>query len=252
MAEISYALITGASSGIGAATARCFSQAGYGVILTGRNEERLHAVAKELPSPSRILPADLSRESEAQALIQTIEQDQVLKKNLRVLVNCAGIFSRAALQDLTMADFETQMRVNFLAPVQLMKGLQALLAANAPSSVVNVSSTLGLRPVPNTSHYAAAKSALTLFTQCAALEWAPFKIRVNAVAPGLIETPIHGLDKLDSNKRQALKGKMDTMQPLGRMGTAEEVAEAILFLAGNLSLWTTGVVFPVDGGISLI
>jgi NAD(P)-dependent dehydrogenase (short-subunit alcohol dehydrogenase family) len=241
------ALITGASSGIGAATAKLFSDKGYFVFLLGRNEERLQEVALTCRNGSSLLKADLNNEAQIEKYTQHLFQRP--DTSLEVLVNNAGIFERNDLlhdgQDVWRKQFDT----NLFGSVNLTHKLLPLFLVQGKGSIVNVSSTLGLKPVAHTSAYSASKAAMISWTQTLALELGPKNIRVNCVCPGIVDTPIHSFHKA-SDKDQTIE-QMKSLQPLQRIGTSEEIAEAIYFLASPQSSWTTGSILSVDGGINL-
>lgn len=114
-----------------------------------------------------------------------------------------------------------------------------------------ISSTLAHKPTPMTAAYSASKAAIQNLTKTLALEGAPFNIRVNCVSPGIVETPIHNLAKLDVEARQKRADLMHSLQPLARMGKPNDIAEAVYFLGSEASAWTTGSILDVDGGINI-
>lgn len=245
-------LITGASSGIGAATAIEFSKKGYFVYLLARDPNRLEKIALQCHSGASLLKCDLTDSQQLQKAVQHLRTRQ--DTQLEVLINNAGNYERTALSEMSMGSFKNQFELNFFSAVHLSKELLPLLKKAKNASIVNVSSTLGLRPTPMSSAYAAAKSALINWTQAMAIEWAPLGIRVNAVAPGIVETPIHAGFSYQSSPadKDKLRNELATKQPLGRIGKPEEIAKAIFFLASDDSSWTTGAILSVDGGINLI
>lgn len=239
------AIITGASSGIGTSLARKFSKENYEVYLVGRNEKRLSALQSELKNPAKIFSCDLLNTAAVRQLLAQWGEDSNLKKNLSVLINNAGAFDKKPLLELTESDLEKQYRLQILIPTLLAQFCFHYLSQHAQSgSIINVSSTLALRPIAQTAHYSAAKAALNSLTQSMAIEMAP-KVRVNSVCPGVVDTPIHG--QPDSATREF----MDSVHLLQRMGKPEEIAELVFFLASSFSQWTTGSVVSIDGGIGL-
>ena len=133
----------------------------------------------------------------------------------------------------------------------MFQNIYPLMKPGLGHSIVNVSSTLGLRPIENVSAYCATKAAMISWTETMALELGAQNIRVNCVAPGLVDTPIHPFHSQAPEKKQQSLEKLAPMQPLGRVGTAEEIARSIYFLASEDSAWTTGATLSVDGGINL-
>jgi NAD(P)-dependent dehydrogenase (short-subunit alcohol dehydrogenase family) len=155
------------------------------------------------------------------------------------LVNNAGIIERISFAESGDDVWERQFNANLYSAVGLTRGLYSELKLNKGSSVLKVSSTLGLRPIANTVAYSASKAAMVNWTQGLAIEWAADQIRVNCLCPGLVDTPIHAARPPDD------------VQPLGRLGQPDDVAKAAWFLLSPDSSWTTGAVLRVDGGISL-
>ena len=240
------AIITGAGSGIGAATALKFANEGYHVILVGRNEEKLKNVAVKIQSPT-ILTSDLSDLSKIDSLVEKIKQ--VPNVQIEVLINNAGIFQRASVQEDTEKIWQDMFQTNLFAPVKLTRLLIPIFQKNKKGSIVNVSSTLGLNTAPNTSAYSASKAAMINWTNSLAIELGSQNIRANSICPGIVDTPIHQFE--NSEKRTEAMKFMNTLQPLGRVGTPEDIAHSIYFLASDHSAWTTGAILSVDGGINL-
>lgn len=242
-------VVTGAGSGIGKAIALKLLSEGHYVFGLGRDPKKLQATGK-LVGDGRFTSAsvDLTRSDESARTTQEIRKWLNEKGHpLLGVVNNAGVFDRASFVQTSDAIWERQFQTNLLSAVRITREFYPELKAAKPSSVLNISSTLGLAPVIETSAYSAIKAAMISWTKAIALEWAPDGIRVNCVCPGLIDTPIHPFHSLD----EAAKAGPHSAQPLGRMGTAEEIAEAAWFLLSEKSVWTTGAVLSVDGGISL-
>lgn len=242
-------LISGASSGIGAATAIEFSKQGYFVYLLGRHEDRLHQVALQCLNGASLLKVDLNNEAQVDKYTQHLFERADTR--LEVLVNNAGIFERHDFLDQGLDIWRQQFETNLFASLRLTQKILPLFLKQGQGSIVNVSSTLGLKPTAKTGAYSAAKAALVSWTQSLALELGPKNIRVNCICPGIVDTPIQAFHHLSSvSKAQALND-MKTLQPLQRVGTPEEIAESIFFLGSNKSSWTTGAILSVDGGIHL-
>ncbi|MEK2645479.1 SDR family NAD(P)-dependent oxidoreductase [Bdellovibrio sp. BCCA] len=243
------ALITGASSGIGAATAIEYAKNGYFVYLMARNKERLQEVAAKCRSGASIVSCDVT---DVTALNKRLDEMLTAKiHRIEVVVNNAGIYQTHSTEEGTDEIWMKQFEVNLLGPVRIARAFFPYFKEQGGGSIVNISSTLGLRPAGPTSSYSASKAAMVNWTQCLALEGGPFKIRANCVCPGIVDTPIHGFHSLDADKKAAALDKMKSLQPLGRIGTPEDVAKAAYFLGSDLSSWTTGAILTVDGGISL-
>ena len=239
------ALITGAGSGIGQAIAKTYSQAGYEVWLLGRNPKKLQATAEVLDGPSQVYPCDLADLDQVEKMAQSICSSN-LNKGLNVLVHNAGVIKRSPFAQSTANEWQESFRVHLLGPVLLTQVLLPLLEKSAPSAIITISSTLGTRPVTGTSSYSALKAAVINWTQTMAIELAEKGIHANCVCPGIVDTPIHGTLSEDQ------KDYLDKLQPLGRVGSPEEVARAVYFLGSSQSSWSTGSVLNVDGGISLV
>ncbi|WP_413557034.1 SDR family NAD(P)-dependent oxidoreductase [Bdellovibrio sp. HCB209] len=242
-------VITGASSGIGAATAIHFGKNGYFVYLMGRNKDRLAEVAVQCRAGASLMSCDLT---DVAALNKRIAE--ILATNIHrveVLVNNAGIFDVHSTEQGTDELWQREFEVNLMSAVRLTRAFFPYFKQHGGGSIVNVSSSLGLKPTAATSAYSAMKAAMINYTQSNALEGGAFGIRANCVAPGIVDTPIHSFHALDEAMKAESVAKMGPMQPLGRIGTVDEIAKAIYFLGSNDSSWTTGAVLPIDGGITI-
>lgn len=240
-------LITGAGSGIGEATAKIFSKNHYRVILVGRSLDKLLKVQKELIHESLVVACDISTEDGRLVLKETLQKQ---KTDIHVLVNNAGIYKPNTFEKESLDDWMAQLSTNLLGAVFVTQTVWSDLKKNK-GAVVNVSSTLGLRPIPGTGAYSATKAALNSWTQTLALEAGADGIRVNAICPGLVDTPIHSYHKSTNPEMMALRKRLDHLQPLGRVGEPEDIASAIYFAASDMAPWMTGALVPVDGGVVL-
>ena len=246
------ALVTGASKGIGAATARLLKEHGYFVYLHGRNLKDLRNLENELAQEDSTLVADFADATSVPAMVTQL-QEKISRHHagLQVLVNNAGIYHRHTSEEGRWDLWEKQFRVNILSPARLTELLIPILKAHPPASIINVSSCLGLRPVAGVGAYSATKAAMINWTKTLALELGTAKIRVNCVCPGIVDTPIHDFHLLPPEQKSHVLKQMSELQPLGRIGEPNEIAQAISFLASDQSSWTTGAVLTVDGGINL-
>jgi NAD(P)-dependent dehydrogenase (short-subunit alcohol dehydrogenase family) len=242
-----FCILTGASSGIGAAIAQRLSREGRALVLVGRSREKLTQVASELPSPTAIVAVDLTEPQAPEQIWQGFLNSSFRDAKLTALVNNAGIVHRLPFSEITDATIRLEFETNFFAPARLIRFLLPHFVN--PSAIINVSSTLGIRPIAGTSAYSASKAALNNLTQSLAIELAP-GTRVCAVCPGLIDTPIHSFHGEQETSRERISAHR--AQPMGRMGRPEEVAGLVSFLMSADSAWTTGSLHVIDGGISLI
>ncbi|MFF9808566.1 SDR family NAD(P)-dependent oxidoreductase [Streptomyces coeruleorubidus] len=237
-------LVTGAGTGIGRATAHAFADAGAHVVAVGRREAPLAETAAHHPARISPLVADITADNGPGNIVRT-----ALDRHGRidVLVNNAGIVDAQSLRTYTRAAVESQLATNLLAPVLLV---QAALPALQDSRgvIVNVTTSVGQRAWPGNSLYAAGKAALEVLTRSWAAEFAPLGIRVAAVAPGAIDTPIGEHSGHTPEQRAAIRAWQLAHTPLGRVGRPEEVAWAITQLASAQASFVTGVILPVDGG----
>jgi NAD(P)-dependent dehydrogenase (short-subunit alcohol dehydrogenase family) len=241
------ALVTGATSGIGRATALRFAEEGARVALVARSAEGLKEVAGEIKSnggEAFEISADVMNESDAErAVSETVERFG----GLDVLVNAAGIISNGTVETTTLADWDTMMNVNLRSVFHLMQ-LSAPHLEKRPGNVVNVSSVTGLRAFPGVLAYCVSKAGVDQLTRCAALELAPKGVRVNAVNPGVVVTEIHKRGGMNEENYAAFLERSKTTHPIGRVGRPEEVAELILYLASDRAAWITGATYSIDGG----
>ena len=244
------ALITGASSGIGKATARLFAQQGARVALLSRDGNRLQTVADEISrsgGQALATPADVTNpEACQQALAQTVAHFG----GLDILVNAAGAITMNPLVKTSRADWELMLNVNLTAVFEMMQ-LAFPHLEKSRGNIVNLSSVTGLRAFANVLAYCVSKAGVDQLTRCAALEFAPLGIRVNAVNPGVVVTELHRRSGMEEEKYNAFLEHSKTTHPLGRVGTAEEIAQAILYLASDQAGWVTGVTLSIDGGRQL-
>lgn len=244
----SVAFVTGAGSGIGRAVADRFLAEGWKVVAVGRRAEPLEELKASAPKDSVLpLPCDLTDPAQVQKMSNQLATQKDFAEGLRVLVNNAGRYVRSSTETTPDDVWREMWEVNFLAPVRLTRILLPYLRANQ-GALINISSTLGLRPVVETGAYSAAKAALINWTQTLALEEAKYQVRSNCICPGIVDTPIHALE----TKTEAEKSEFNRMQPLGRVGRPEDIAHAVWSLSAPGSEWITGATLKVDGGIDLV
>jgi NAD(P)-dependent dehydrogenase (short-subunit alcohol dehydrogenase family) len=241
------AIVTGASSGIGRATAIAFAGAGASVVAVGRDRAALEQGVAELAAgggQSVAVVVDLTSADGPETAVNTaIERFGALD----ILVNAAGMIGFGTTDQTSDEQWDAMMALNLRAPFRLMRAAFPHLKARR-GAVVNVSSVNGRRVFPNLSAYNTSKGALDHLTRCAAIDWAPHGVRVNAVNPGVTVTNLHRRAGLDEDAYAAFLARSKETHPLGRPGEASEIAALILFLASDQAGWITGETIAIDGG----
>ncbi len=251
MSKVQAFIVTGAGSGIGQAIAEKIVAQGHQVFGLGRDSKKLERTAGKLGSKNfNFASVNLASSNESARMNGEIRR--WLKANdyvLRGVVNNAGVADRLPFDQSSDVVWERQFQNNLLSAVRMTRDFYSELKESQYSSVLNISSNLAVRPIANMVAYSAIKAAMNNWTQGLALEWAKDKIRVNCICPGLVDTPIHPFHGQDdsSDARKAAHG----MIPLGRMGTAADIADSAWFLLSEASSWTTGSILTIDGGLSL-
>jgi NAD(P)-dependent dehydrogenase (short-subunit alcohol dehydrogenase family) len=240
-------LITGATSGIGKATALRFARAGASVAAVGRDEQALLQLRNQIePDGGEFLPiaADLADKNEANKVVaKAVERFG----GIDVLVNAAGHISSGTIENTSMEAWDAMLEINLRAPFMMMQQATPSLIERA-GNIINVSSVTGLRAFPGVLAYCVSKAGVDQLTRCAALELAAKGVRVNAVNPGVVVTEIHKRGGMTGEQYEAFLEHSKTTHPLGRVGQADEVAELIYFLASDRASWITGATYSIDGG----
>jgi NAD(P)-dependent dehydrogenase (short-subunit alcohol dehydrogenase family) len=243
-------IVTGASSGIGSATAKLFLAGGARVALLGRRAPALREAATDEAindGKASVITADLADEKQsAAAFAQALEG----LGGLDVLVNAAGILKSGRIEATGLALWDEMLNINLRSVFHLMQLAVPHLEASR-GNIVNVSSVTGLRSFPGVLAYCVSKAGVDQLTRCAALELAAQGIRVNAVNPGVVVTGLHRAGGMDTDAYNAFLEHSKTTHPLGRVGDATEVAELIAFLASDKAAWITGETVSIDGGRAL-
>ena len=241
------ALVTGASSGIGKATAVRLAREGINLSLIGRNRKALKETADIITKTGfevLVLPTDITKENEAK---RCIEETVDHFGKLDILVNAAGIIGTGTIENTTLETWDTMFNINLRSVFYLMQ-LAVPHLEKTHGSIVNVSSVTGLRAFPGILAYCVSKAGVDQLTRCAALELAKKGIRVNAVNPGVVRTNLHMRGGMDKNAYKTFLERSKETHPLGRIGEPEEIAELITFLASSRSAWITGTTVSIDGG----
>lgn len=243
------ALVTGASSGIGRATARALAAEGARLVLSGRRRDRLDEEAgrvRDAGGEAVVVAGDVREE----AVCGTLVAEAVRAfGGLDHVVHAAGVLGGKGVTETPLAEWDRVMDSN-------LRSLHVLTLAVAPQlartrgSMVNLSSVAGNRPYPGLAAYCVSKAGVDMYTRCAALDLAPLGVRVNAVNPGVVVTELHTVTSAISDYPAFLERSKGT-HPLGRVGKPEEVATLILFLLGDEAGWITGVTYAIDGGRAL-
>ncbi len=237
------ALVTGASGGIGASIARVLHGAGATVALSGTREGPLQALADELGGRAHVLPCNLSDPAAVEALPK---QAAEAMGAVDILVNNAGITRDNLFMRMSDDEWQSVIDVNLTATFKLSKGVLRGMMKARWGRIVNISSVVGATGNPGQGNYAAAKAGMVGMSKSLAYEVASRGITVNAVAPGFIETAM--TDKLTDDQKAAIMGQI----PAGRMGTPEEIAAAVLYLASPEAAYVTGTVLHVNGGMAML
>lgn len=241
------ALITGGGTGIGTACARLFAQEGAAVVITGRRKDLLETVVRQIEQArGRALAVAGSVTDEAHVQAAVAQAVRSFGK-LDILVNNAGVGAFGKLlHETDDATWDETLAINLTGSFRMIKASVPEMIKAGGGSIINVSSIASLVGIPMLSAYSASKGGMNALTRCVAMDYAAQKIRCNSICPGLVETPM--ASGLIENK-EALAQVMTTY-PLGRPGTPEEIAKLVLYLASDEAAWMTGVVIPIDGGMT--
>ena len=244
-----WAVVTGASRGIGAAIARRLGADGFGVSLLATREDLLTGVCDEIRAgggSAEVVVCDLADREQLSAVCERLVADHPA---IHALVNNAGIVRIGAVSDFDGDDWDDVMEINVRATFEMVRALEPALrtAASTNASVVNVSSVMSLVVTPTIVSYLASKGAVNTLTRGLAVELGPAGIRVNAIAPGYIRT-----DMFETSHPPARQEALGKAHPLGRVGTPEEVAAVVSFLCSDDASFVSGTILSVDGGLACV
>ncbi len=237
------ALVTGATGGIGAAIARALHGAGATVALSGRNADKLSALAAELGARVHVLPADLADPAAADSLIKEAE---AAMGAVDILVNNAGLTRDTLAMRMKDEDWQAVIDVNLTAPFRLARAALRGMMKKRHGRIVNISSIVGVTGNPGQANYCASKAGMIGWTKAMAAEVASRNVTVNCIAPGFIDTAM--TEVLKDEQKGAILSKI----PAGRMGGAADIAAAALYLASDESAYVTGQTLHVNGGMAMI
>jgi NAD(P)-dependent dehydrogenase (short-subunit alcohol dehydrogenase family) len=244
--EDKVALITGGTTGIGLATAKLFHAEGAKVFVTGRSKAGIEEARKQLPKDVEVLSSDTANMDDVRALAQTIKAKAGA---VDVLFVNAGIARFLPIESVTPQLFDEQFNINVRGAYFTIQQILPLMSSGG--SIVLTTSVVADLGLTTTSIYSATKAALSSLARTLANELAVRGIRVNEISPGPIETPIFGKMGVSADQADEMKGMMQSMVPLKRLGSADEVAHAALFLASADSSFLLGAKVRIDGGLTL-
>lgn len=237
------ALITGATGGIGGEIAKALHAQGATVAISGRNKEKLDALAAELGSNTHAIVADLSNSDGIAALIK--DADEAMGQ-IDILVNNAGLTRDNLSMRMKDEEWQEVLDVNLTAPFQLARAVQRGMMKRRHGRIINISSVVGTTGNPGQCNYVASKAGMTGWTKAMGMEIASRGITVNCVAPGFIATAM--TDALDDGQKE----KINSTIPMARMGTPDEIASAVVYLASDEAAYITGATMHVNGGMAMV
>lgn len=242
------ALVTGAASGIGCAVAKAFAREGAHVWLADINEDALVALTETIGSTANCLPLDIS---DVHAVESAVAKVGMNSGGIDLLVNAAGLYALQPWLEIEPGSWDRIFAVNARGVMQATQAAgRAMIAHGRGGSIINIASAAGRRGDPNSVAYSASKAAAISISQSAAIAFAPHNIRVNAIAPGPVATPMWSeVVRLRADRGDQSAEHMAARVPLGRVSTPDEQAQVAVFLASAESSYVTGQTLNVDGGL---
>lgn len=237
------ALVTGATGGIGGAIAHAYHKAGATVAISGRNKDKLEALKNELGERVLVLPADLSDPESGVALIKAAEEEM---GQIDILVNNAGLTRDNLSMRMKDEEWQDVIDVNMTATFKMAKAVQRGMMKRRHGRIINIASVVGVTGNPGQCNYVASKAGMIGWSKAMAQEVASRGITVNCIAPGFIATPM--TEVLTDEQKERINSGI----PAGRMGSAEDIAAAALFLASDNASYVTGQTLHVNGGMAMV
>lgn len=237
------ALVTGATGGIGGAIAKALRAQGASIAITGRNEDKLNALVDELGECCKAFPADLSDPEAAAALVKQVESEM---GGINILVNNAGLTRDGLSMRMKNEDWQDVIDVNMTSTFKLAQAVQRSMMKARSGRIINIASVVGVTGNPGQCNYVASKAGMIGWSKAMAAETASRGITVNCVAPGFIATAM--TDALNDDQ----KAKINNTIPAGKMGSSEDIASAVVFLASDEAGYVTGTTMHVNGGMAMI
>lgn len=242
------AVVTGAGHGIGRATARLFAEEGARVVLVERDAEAAQSATRALTEAGHDAIASVTDVSRSDDVKAAIELAMRTYGTVDVLVNNAGVELKRPVEETTEEEWDRVLAVNLKGTFLMSRLVVPIMKAQRRGAIVNNSSVGNFIAATNSTAYGASKAGMMALTRGMALELAPFNVRVNAVCPGVIDTPMNERNASRSADPEAMRRSWFEITPLGRLGTSEDVAYAMLFLACDESSFITGTPLIIDGG----
>jgi 3-oxoacyl-[acyl-carrier protein] reductase len=237
------ALVTGATGGLGGSIARALHKQGATVAISGTRKDALDALAGELKERVHVLPCDLSNKDQVEALVP---QAEAAMEKLDILVANAGITKDNLFVQLRDEDWETVININLTATFRLSRAAMKTMMRRRHGRIIGITSVVGVTGNPGQGNYTAAKAGMIGMMKSIAKEYAKRGVTANCVAPGFVATPM--TDKLNDKQREAIM----TMVPANRLGTPDDIAAAVVYLASEEAAYVTGQTLHVNGGMAMI
>lgn len=239
------ALVTGGGSGLGLGISNAFIKANAKVIITGRREEKLKEACNQSPKSMFYMVNDITELDSLPSLVERIENEF---GEIDILVNNAGINMKKHVLDVTDSEFDKILKTNLHGLFALAREVGRRMTERKSGSIINITSMAAIYGIPQVTAYTASKTGVLGLTRSMAVDLSPYGVRVNAIAPGFIQSPM--LEKAfnaDPERRE----KVLSRTPLNKLGSSEDIAYAAVYLASDASKFITGINLPVDGGNSI-